>query len=456
MRHRLIGSLFFCLLSAAIFAAKFSANIAPLHVNESATRFLLQKAGAIVSLAVENRRSVATTARVTLELIDPRDILRGKAALDTSIPSGPSLLKIPIFKIGTFDYSNRELIWYRLRYEIEPTGSNEPAVKSDHVSGVISLSEISPDFFTLQVSAPREVGKDLKYAIRAQTMHPLTGKPISGVQAQALMTYEDGDDERSLKASGVTNSTGDAWLEFRLPNALKAEEIEIKVSAEGNGYYQEAKEDVSIFYPNQILVSTDKPIYQPGQTLHMRVLGFDRDLKALVEADGTLKVRDPEGSIIFRSAFRTSRFGVASLDWAIPDNARLGQYWIQVWFGEESAYNATGSEMFKISRYDLPNFAINIKTDRGYYQPGQNAEAEIRADYLFGQPVKRGRVRVSAKPSASGITASRDGISRREIATRAILTIRAASSPASSSMRSMKISILDLMRVFATCAMRSI
>jgi hypothetical protein len=37
MRHRLIGSLFFCPLSATIFAAKFSANISNLHVNESAT-----------------------------------------------------------------------------------------------------------------------------------------------------------------------------------------------------------------------------------------------------------------------------------------------------------------------------------------------------------------------------------------------------------------------------------
>jgi A-macroglobulin TED domain/Alpha-2-macroglobulin family/MG2 domain/Carboxypeptidase regulatory-like domain/A-macroglobulin receptor binding domain/Macroglobulin domain MG3 len=395
MRHRQIGSLFFCLLSATIFTANFSAKITTtLHVNESTTRFHLQKEGATVSLAMDNTRAATTTARVTLELIDPHDILRGKAALDISIPSGPSFLKIPMFKIGRIDYDNEELIWFRLRYEIEPTGPNEPAVKSDHVSGVISLSEITPDFFSLQVSAPQEVGKELKYAIRARTMHPLTGKPISGVKAQALMTYEDGDDERSLKASGVTNSTGDAWLEFKLPNALKAEEIEIKVSAEGNGYYQEAEEDVSIYYPNQILVSTDKPLYQPGQTLHMRVLGFDRDLKALAAMDGTLKVRDPDGSIIFRSAFRTSRFGVASLDWPIPENVRLGQYWIEVWFGEESSHNAPGSEMFKISRYDLPNFAVNVKTDRSYYLPGQNAEAEIRADYLFGQPVKRGRVRV--------------------------------------------------------------
>jgi hypothetical protein len=53
MRHRLIGSLFFSLLLATSLAAKFSANVSHLHVNESATRFLLQKGGATVSLALE-------------------------------------------------------------------------------------------------------------------------------------------------------------------------------------------------------------------------------------------------------------------------------------------------------------------------------------------------------------------------------------------------------------------
>jgi A-macroglobulin TED domain/Alpha-2-macroglobulin family/Carboxypeptidase regulatory-like domain/MG2 domain/A-macroglobulin receptor binding domain/Macroglobulin domain MG3 len=394
MRHRLIGSLFFCLLSAAIFAAKFSANISSLHVNESATRFLLQKEGATVSLAVENPQAVATTVRITLELIDPREAIRGKAAIDKSIQPGPSFLSIPLFKAGTFDYDKRELIWYRLRYKIEPAGANEPVAKSATVSGVISLSEITPDVFRLQVSALQEAGKDLKYAIRARTIHPLTGRPVSGVKAQALMIYEEDDDERSSKAAGVTNSTGEALLEFKLKSSLKAEYVRIKVSAESNGFYQEAEEEVRIFYPNHVIVSTDKPLYQPGQTLHIRVLGFDHDRKALAETDGTLKVRDPEDNIIFRSAIKTSRFGVASVDWPIPDNVRLGEYLVDVWFGEEGPNNSPGFSVFKISRYDLPNFVVNVKPDRSYYLPGQNAEVEVRADYLFGQPVKRGRVRV--------------------------------------------------------------
>src|SRR6185369_12071761 len=44
--------------------------------------------------------------------------------------------------------------------------------------------------------------------------------------------------------------------------------------------------------------------------------------------------------------------------------------------------------------YELPNFAVRVTPDRAFYLPSQNAEVEVRGDYLFGQPVSRGRVRV--------------------------------------------------------------
>jgi len=392
MRYRLIGSLLLCLFSASMFAAKFSANIADLRVSESATRFSLQKEGPVVKLALENPRVGALPAQIKLELINPREAIRATATQEISIPSGSSISTIPLIKVGSGDYDSKELLWYRLRYRISAT---DPSVKeSAPVSGVISLSEIMPDIFRLLVSAPQEVGKEAKYTIRVRTLHPLTGKPISGVSVQSQMSYEEGDDERKLKSSGLTNSNGEALLEFKLPNPLKAEEAEVKVVAELGGFYQEAKEEVGFHYPNQILVSTDKPLYQPGQTLHIRVLGLDRDRRAWADTEGTLKIRDPEGSYIFRAGFKTSRFGVASVDWPVPDNARLGDYYIETWLGEESHRHSSGSQSFKISRYDLPNFVVNVKPDRGYYLPGQNAEIIVNADYLFGQPVKQGRTRI--------------------------------------------------------------
>ena len=40
-----------------------------------------------------------------------------------------------------------------------------------------------------------------------------------------------------------------------------------------------------------------------------------------------------------------------------------------------------------------------VEPDRGFYLPGQKAKVKVRADYLFGQPVKRGHVRVVEESS---------------------------------------------------------
>lgn len=392
MRHRLIGSILVCLFSASIFAARFSASSPGLRVNESTTKFSLKKDGAVVSLAIENSSSSPLTARIKLELLDPRDAVRATAMIEASVPSGSSVSTVPMVKIGAGDYDVKELLWRRLRYEVaafDPSGK-----ETESVSGLISLSEITPDIFRLVVSAPQEVGKEAKYSIRARTLHPLTGEPAPGVKVEARMAYEEGDDKRELKSAGVTNSIGESLLEFKLPGPLKADDVKIEVIARREGFLQEAREEVSPIYPNQILVSTDKPLYQPGQTLRVRVLALDRDRKAWANVDGKLKIYDMETTTIFRADFKTSRFGVANVDWQIPDGSRLGEYSVEAHIGEESPRRGWGLSGIRISRYDLPNFVVNVKPDRGYYLPGQNAEVEVRADYLFGQPVKRGRARV--------------------------------------------------------------
>jgi A-macroglobulin complement component/alpha-2-macroglobulin family protein/MG2 domain-containing protein/carboxypeptidase family protein/A-macroglobulin receptor/macroglobulin-like protein len=400
MRQRLVASILVCLFSASIFAAKFSANSPGLRVNESATKFSLQKSGAVVSLAIENPGSSARTARIKLELIDPRDVVRATAMTEVSIPSGSTVSTVPMFKTGAGDYEVSGLLWHRLRYEIaaidssSKEASKEAGKEADPVSGIISLSEIMPDIFRLLVSAPGEVNKELKYTIRAHTLHPRTGEPVPGVNLEAWLAYEEDDNKREIKASGATNSIGEASLEFKLPSPLKAEEVEIKVVARRDGFLQEAKDYVGLLHLNQIMISTDKPLYQPGQTLRIRILAMDRDHKAWANIDGKLKIYDMESTTVFRADFKTSRFGVADVDWRIPEGARLGDYNIEAHIGPESPRRAWGLTGIKISRYDLPNFVVNVKPDRGYYLPGQNAEIEVRADYLFGQPVKRGRVRV--------------------------------------------------------------
>jgi len=56
----------------------------------------------------------------------------------------------------------------------------------------------------------------------------------------------------------------------------------------------------------------------------MRTLALSPTRHALANQDVIFRVDDPENTNVFSDTVKSSRFGVASVDWLIPENARLG------------------------------------------------------------------------------------------------------------------------------------
>jgi hypothetical protein len=245
------------------------------------------------------------------------------------------------------------------------------------------------------VAAPEKAQEGAAYRLRVRAAQPMTSRAVAGVNVEAEIKFDGNDkDDIVLKQSARTDANGFATLDFQIPRGVEDNDGEIKIIARRGILTESAESEVGIDRNAQVMVSTDKPLYQPGQALHTRVLMFDSARHALADQKATLKVSDPEGATVFRAELNTSRFGVAAADWTIPENTRLGNYLIEVELEGDKYENARGAALAKISRYDLPNFSVSVKPDRSYYLPEQNADVEVRADYLFGQPVKRGHVRV--------------------------------------------------------------
>lgn len=170
----------------------------------------------------------------------------------------------------------------------------------------------------------------------------------------------------------------------------------LQVVGTRDGIVDEAEGEVLVDSMVRTIITTDKALYQPGQTMHIRALALSPAKRALANHDFVIRVIDPDRVTVFTATTRSSRFGVVNADWPIPDNVRLGDYRISV----DRDGDSDGPDFpVRISRYDLPNFTVNVEPDRGYYLPGQNARVKVRADYLFGQPVKRGHVRVVKEKS---------------------------------------------------------
>ncbi len=85
-----------------------------------------------------------------------------------------------------------------------------------------------------------------------------------------------------------------------------------------------------------VFVETDKPIYKPGQTVHMRVLALDAELKPLARSVA-VEVQDAKGTKVFRKEVATDDYGMATLDLPLSTEPNLGVWKVTARAGDRTA-----------------------------------------------------------------------------------------------------------------------
>ena len=123
-----------------------------------------------------------------------------------------------------------------------------------------------------------------------------------------------------------------------------------------------------------ILLTTEKPIYQPGQTIHVRALALDRaNDEATAGRKLTLEVEDSRGNKVFKKITQTDQFGVASAEFGLAEEVNLGTYHLRALMDGNTAEVA-----LNVERYVLPKFKVAVeftgrdqRAKRGY-RPGDH------------------------------------------------------------------------------------
>lgn len=360
-------------------------------VIESKSNITFFERQAEISLAIANNNR-SFNRKISIELIDEKGLTRAKESQNLKIKKGEKSYKIFLPLENLSSSSNKNVIWYRLKYSI--SGDDGKVLST----GIISISELVRDIFELRASASREVSSGQNYRVRVRAIHPITGVAIRDVKVNGILeldldTDED-EDELKLKAEGETNKEGFAVLDFNIPADAKLDyDGDLKITGEKYGIVREVNEDLdTIEKDGSVFLTVDKPLYQPGQTFNVRALYFDSSDFVMANSELEFKIKDEEGTLLYRETVNTSEFGIASISWQIPENAKLGDYRVIV-EADEDIYE--DQLTFKVTRYDLPNFTVKTETDKSFYLPEEKqAEITVRADYLFGKPVSKGKVRV--------------------------------------------------------------
>ncbi len=291
--------------------------------------------------------------------------------------------------------SPSELGWLRLRYTITPKTAPEFAP----VRGVVQMGRLITDAFELRMTGAAAAAFGTKYPVRLRVNSPGTGRPYSGVPVVLQLSIDD-DDDHSIRKTVTTDGSGYAVTAFELPANLSANKGEITATATRGFLHEEESIRFDFLKQPSLTITTDKPLYQPGQTLHMRLLAFGFDKQAWQGANIELSIQDSDGQEAYRTTVATSRLGVATAEWDIPLKLQLDEYSIRAMIPDpKEQYTVYAGSRVRISRYELPEFTVKAKPDRSYYLPGQDARIEVSADYLFGKPVQRAKVRVVRQES---------------------------------------------------------
>jgi hypothetical protein len=392
-----LSRLLWCAFVVFFFLSSLKAqnNASPIRVVESKMRLDFDPRVQFV-LPLSNSSGKQLKGNVKIELLDRENIAVSSGSSEIALDPGNVLNNLSLGDNGLPTKSPSELATYRLRYSVAPVGESTFAP----IEGIVQLGRIMTNPFQIRISAMKQVRPGTNYSVRVRVENPFDARPYSGTEVAAKLTFRlsvSGDEEpKPILRKAKSDADGYAVFNFDLPEGHQYNEGEVAVSVRRGVLLEQ--ESIEFKYPDapRLSLSTDKPIYQPGQTVHMRVQAFGPDNSALSSTDVELEISDPENLNAFRTKVKTSEFGIASTDWQVPSNLRLGDFAISASLESGDWYESGDTkQQIKISRYDLPNFAVEATPDFAYYTEGRNAKVKIVARYLFGEAVKQGHVRIA-------------------------------------------------------------
>jgi A-macroglobulin TED domain/Alpha-2-macroglobulin family/Carboxypeptidase regulatory-like domain/A-macroglobulin receptor binding domain/MG2 domain/Alpha-2-macroglobulin bait region domain len=346
----------------------------------------------LLHVTIPYRGADTGAGQLTLEVLDPEDDVLGRTErhLEVNGSSGRWKEEIRLEKPLPLE----DLVWYRLRYRFEYDDKKIAARQ-----GTESLSQI------LRRPVIHILGQQSYFAGGQAAVRVIVtdseDQPIAGRGSVQIELLEP-DAKPQLLFQGGLNRRGTTEAQFRLPTGLIGS-YQLHYVADTAIGTTEFSQSVRLEDKVSILLTTEKPIYQPGQTIHVRALALNRaDHEAAGQRDLTFEVEDSRGNKVFKKVTETDEYGVASAAFVLADEVNLGAYHLRALIGNADAPTNTAEIAINVELYVLPKFKVAVelgkegRKQKHGYQPGDHVIGTVRANYFFGKPVDHSEVNLKA------------------------------------------------------------
>ena len=197
------------------------------------------------------------------------------------------------------------------------------------------------------------------------------GRPASGNVMVALLS----NGVPVSNASGFIEGQGN--LEVQVP-ALEDGVYELAV--EGPGF--SASQELLVESRTVLFLETDKPVYKPGQTVNIRVLTLDPELKPVV-GHVVVEAQDAKGIKIFRKTTTSDDYGMTTLELPLSTEPNLG-----VWKMTAFSGNRKTQLDIRVEEYVLPKYDVAVDLPKSWILANEPITGAVSSEYSYGRPVK--------------------------------------------------------------------
>ena len=330
--------------------------------------------------------------QLTLEVLDPDDNVVGRTTRHVEVAEGQGRWRdtIKLQKPLPLD----DLVWHRVRYRFEYDGQDNARLEGTESISQILLRPVihilaQQSYFAGSRAAVRVIATDSNNEIIPGRSSVRIEFPMADAKPQVLF-------------AGPMNRRGTTEAQFQFPAGLVGS-YQLHYVAETPIGSTELTQAVRLEDKVSILLTTEKPIYQPGQSIHVRALALDRSgHEAASSHKLTFELEDSRGNKVFKKITETDDFGIASAEFGLADEVNLGTYHLRALMGDADAPTNSAEVALNVERYVLPKFKVAVvfseqgkKQKRGY-QPGDHVTGTVRANYFFGKPVDGAEIALKA------------------------------------------------------------
>ncbi|XP_060767191.1 complement C3-like [Neoarius graeffei] len=153
------------------------------------------------------------------------------------------------------------------------------------------------------------------------------------------------------------------------------------------GHFQEINHVSKVsFLSGYIFIQTDKPVYNPGDTVRCRAFISNTDFQAF---NGTISVeiQNPDGITVYTTPRSKAQNGVHSNFYGLSEIVKEGKWKVVAKFDhwKENTFSAD----FEVKKYVLPAFNVTLIPKKTYFSlEDQELKVEVYARYLYGEKVE--------------------------------------------------------------------